>query len=32
MARSAPNVQMIQPQYVKVEVNDIEPPYIVYAD
>lgn len=32
MARANTNVQMLQPQFVKVEVADVDQPYIVYAD
>lgn len=26
------NMQMLQPQFVQVEVADVDQPYIVYAD
>lgn len=33
MGRTASNtMQMLQPQFVQVEVADVDQPYIVYAD
>lgn len=32
MGRAANNMQLLQPQFVQVEVADVDQPYIVYAD